>query len=831
MSMAPLAGISNRLHKITLCFLLLVVTAVTVNYLNEAYMGELRLLPFHVTPAQDANSYPAVWRILSDADVRGVNPGDHLLSINGINLRGATNGVEIITRGAPLPTPSELLAIEIERAGKRVKVDIQPYYWGWWLWLPFVAASIFVAAFLLLKAFRNPLSKMVAYTCILLSIIFMSHLEAPTLVADPRSSFSVWAQLILRLTLMPIAAGITIYFPFYFPSRLPVSRYCSIGVACVTTSLFFVARGGRWLAGGSWFQFSDAMFYMVHNIWAVACIAILTWNYRNANAAGRRQARWFIWGIYLGSLPSFVFYLIESVIVVGGLISPALGAVNHSVSFFSLGTVGSFYYALAEFGVAAIPLSMLIAMQFHRFLDVDPIISATAFYTLLVIFIGAALPNVIPWASSSAAQLLGGNSNYIQAVLIILIVVGGFFLERRLRPWVGKVLFRDSREFDEKILRLQDQLDSGSHPEELFKILGDQFSKILDLEQCVIYLKKGENYEPIYVHATRLPPGLLSNASLIEVIANYTNPIRLNKWNGWKHQDSLDPHEVDFFESLHATTIFPIWRSEKLHAFIIVGCKRSGDILSDAELKRIALLVRRIPLVLDRLEQDDIMRNERAVLEEMLDYAPSAMKSRILEEGDFVAGECDVTVQFIDIRSSSALIEHRSPTDAFDLINRFSELVAQVAARYGGVVVEFQGDSLMVVYGAPAKIADKEKAAVRASIEMVELIESEEFSSLAGEKLQIGIGVASGTDYVGDFECVDRKIWSVVGNASNLAARLESLAKELGVSIVIDTKTHQRCGMLVDQFWVHRGVYIHGFSDSFTVWSLPRTNALGLKTE
>jgi class 3 adenylate cyclase len=112
-------------------------------------------------------------------------------------------------------------------------------------------------------------------------------------------------------------------------------------------------------------------------------------------------------------------------------------------------------------------------------------------------------------------------------------------------------------------------------------------------------------------------------------------------------------------------------------------------------------------------------------------------------------------------------------------------------------VVEFNGDGMMAVFGAPVPLADKERAAVTAALAIRSRVRALRFGDDA-RGLDVGIGVATGPAYVGSIQAADRAIWSALGNTTNLAARLQALTRERQASIAVDETTRRRAGPVAD---------------------------------
>jgi len=152
-------------------------------------------------------------------------------------------------------------------------------------------------------------------------------------------------------------------------------------------------------------------------------------------------------------------------------------------------------------------------------------------------------------------------------------------------------------------------------------------------------------------------------------------------------------------------------------------------------------------------------------------------------------------------------------------VNRYTETVSQIVQRHAGSVVEFNGDGMMAVFGAPRELAHKERAAVEAGREMVAAVGA--LPVEGDEPLSVGVGIATGEAFVGNIQAVDRMIWSAIGNTTNLAARLQNLTRDLGASVVIDSATWERAQRAAADFDKRPDVPIRGRREAQDVYSLP----------
>ena len=164
-----------------------------------------------------------------------------------------------------------------------------------------------------------------------------------------------------------------------------------------------------------------------------------------------------------------------------------------------------------------------------------------------------------------------------------------------------------------------------------------------------------------------------------------------------------------------------------------------------------------------------------------------------LQRSGFVLGgkRIEGTVMFCDIRGFTSITEAQSPEETIELLNTFYTLMFDAITGAGGVVNQMVGDGLMSIFGAPLPLADARGSAARAAREMIELIDMLNVERQAGGRLplKIGVGIATGAMIAGYTGTHSRATYTCIGDAVNLAARLEAYTKEAGRPILVDAET------------------------------------------
>ena len=141
------------------------------------------------------------------------------------------------------------------------------------------------------------------------------------------------------------------------------------------------------------------------------------------------------------------------------------------------------------------------------------------------------------------------------------------------------------------------------------------------------------------------------------------------------------------------------------------------------------------------------------------------------------------TFLFSDVRGFTAMSEKLEPEEVTKIMNKALTIQADAVKKYGGMVDKYIGDAMMAIFNAPIDLPNHETVAVLCAEEIQENIKKADLG------IEIGLGVNTGYAVVGNMGSDTRFDYSAIGDAVNLAARLESSTKEVGEDIVIGYDT------------------------------------------
>lgn len=178
--------------------------------------------------------------------------------------------------------------------------------------------------------------------------------------------------------------------------------------------------------------------------------------------------------------------------------------------------------------------------------------------------------------------------------------------------------------------------------------------------------------------------------------------------------------------------------------------------------------------------------------------SPAVMREML--EGGLAHGVsaelADICVLFSDVRDFTILSENMPPHIVTTVLQRYFDRMVNAVHRFDGTVDKFIGDGIMVLFGAPRKLEDPCGQAVQCALAMMSELDelNAEFEREGLPTLVIGIGINYGTVTVGNIGSSERHNYSAIGDAVNVAARVEGLTKELGRKIVITESVVSRIG-------------------------------------
>lgn len=185
----------------------------------------------------------------------------------------------------------------------------------------------------------------------------------------------------------------------------------------------------------------------------------------------------------------------------------------------------------------------------------------------------------------------------------------------------------------------------------------------------------------------------------------------------------------------------------------------------------------------------------------------------------------ELTFMFMDICGFTPISEHyknnNDPEGLVNLINKYLDTMTKIILQYGGTIDKYMGDCIMAFWNAPLDCEDHPQRAVEAAKEIVEASErlNQEFSEQGLPAIRVGIGINTGECIVGNMGSELRFDYSVIGDAVNLASRLEGQTRNYdGVDVLLSERTYLACSDI--EFKRVDKIKVKGKSEEITVFTI-----------
>jgi adenylate cyclase len=193
----------------------------------------------------------------------------------------------------------------------------------------------------------------------------------------------------------------------------------------------------------------------------------------------------------------------------------------------------------------------------------------------------------------------------------------------------------------------------------------------------------------------------------------------------------------------------------------------------------------------------DEARSRRSLRDAFGQYVPTSLVEQMYEDPDkdfgFEGESRVMSVLFSDIRGFTTLSESLGPHTLKQFLNAFFTPLTEIIFRHQGTIDKYVGDMVMAFWGAPVRDVNHRQHAIDTALDMLAALPAlgAEFAERGWPVVEIGIGINSGAMNVGDMGSSFRRSYTVIGDAVNLASRLEGLTKYYGVKLLVSEASTQ----------------------------------------
>ncbi|MGH7787692.1 MAG: hypothetical protein ACRERC_12540, partial [Candidatus Binatia bacterium] len=433
-------------------------------HVRQLARGQLAWVSVYVAAPAARDGFPTVrgfWPGATRAAHGTLAAGDRLLSVAGADLRGVGPFGFVARVYAAAAERRDLrvpLLFESRGYPRKTTIHLVPVAFPWRM-LPLTCTLVVSGALVLARRPGSGVARAFFLVAIAYGLHWTFFFGGPTLQTQAWvvvffCASLVMLPLILRAVLLFPAEvappdGRLPWWPWIFAVFGPISLSWIYGVPLPPEVGFRAV-------------------FIVNVAFIVTLLAVLTRNFRRAGPLGRRQLKWVVLGIYLGTVPVLLADLVTAV-------APSLW----------------WLHELATVAEIVIPLGVLMAIVRTNYFDVDRLITGAAVYSVLSVVLLATVLAAVPLIARAASRAAALDPRTVQLVLSIVVAAGMVPANRVLRPRVERLLFSERHALRAGVEALLRDLATAAGPEQLLTLVGQRLDALVRPRACVIYAPLG----------------------------------------------------------------------------------------------------------------------------------------------------------------------------------------------------------------------------------------------------------------------------------------------------------------------------------------------------
>ncbi|TWT72748.1 Adenylate cyclase 1 [Posidoniimonas polymericola] len=238
----------------------------------------------------------------------------------------------------------------------------------------------------------------------------------------------------------------------------------------------------------------------------------------------------------------------------------------------------------------------------------------------------------------------------------------------------------------------------------------------------------------------------------------------------------------------------PILNAQGEVVAALYGEKRRGNlpdgyVISELDAMLVELLASSVAAGLARLQQEKVAVAAQVQLEQF--FTPELARTLAAQPGLLEAKDIEISVLFSDLCSFSSTTERAGAPTTLEWLHEVMSLLADCVLEEQGVLVDFQGDGMMAMWGAPAAQPDHAQRACQAAVNILQRLPelSAKWEAVIQCPTQVGIGINTGAARVGNIGSRQKFKYGALGSVVNIGARVQQATRRIGVDLLITEAT------------------------------------------
>jgi class 3 adenylate cyclase len=398
-------------------------------------------------------------------------------------------------------------------------------------------------------------------------------------------------------------------------------------------------------------------------------------------------------------------------------------------------------------------------------------------------------------AAARQAVAYAGVAAVLTGIGLVLVAVQAYALSLLLFPllywWPGfqrrlaARIYPKRARLPEVLQEVGAEMAVCTSTEDLLSLVAGAPSRLCDARSSVAFLLPGATGPDELVRADGGAPieqgSPLAGETLIKLMETTRKEILRDQIAVEPQYSNIEADCYAGFDRLDADLLVPILREGRVIGGLAVGAPITGDPYEATEVRSLSTLAHQAVQALSRVEAIQQLKAREIEFQELERFFPPQIIDQVMEKGgaaEYRTTRKLVTVFFADLRGFTSFSEGVEPEEVMATLAEYHNSLGTRIAEYGGTLERFTGDGFMVFFNDPVDQPDHVQRAARMGLAMRENVEALYQSwRQKGYEIHVGFGIHTGYATVGFVGYEGRLDYAVIGNVTNLAARLSDAAQ------------------------------------------------------
>ena len=677
----------------------------------------------------------------SDAAAAGLHSGGRALRINGVDVPMNWREIRVGARRQI----GESNTVTLEASGgaiTEVTIPVRPLEWrdvlfaeGSNIGLGVLFVLVGVASFLL-RPYTAGSWALLAFCSAIGSVLISRFVDV-----GPSDAVRVvyYRLMVAFVSCVPFHAGLA--FPVVHPLllRRPRVLWLVYGVAAGLAGLQLLGWSMDWVGPLHYFAGGlDSSVLLVAIIFFLARCVLLAFDTRDPLVAQR--ARIVLAGAVFGGMPVVVLNFVHN----------------------------TFHILLIDLRLAFwSPALFLLALGYltlrHDLLNARIAVRRAVIYGLTV------------GVLTVLAVLLTAERPYAVALLLLPLLYWWPRFDARLNTW----LYPKRARFPELVRAIGGELAASESADAVLAVLARAPERLCDARSGAAFLLAHEHIDA--VGCTLTDSGRrLADEVLVQLMCTTRREILRDHIAVEPQYANIRDDCYACFDRLHADVLVPLLRDNAVVGGLAIGPRATGDAYEAPELAALSTVAQQAVQAIGRVEATERLRDREIEFADLKRFFPPQIIDQVMAKGGAAELRSQrklVTVLFADLRGFTSFSDSVEPEEVMATLAEYHNAMGRRIAEFAGTLERFAGDGFMVFFNDPVDQPDHVERAVRMALAMrADVQQLREAWLHKGYQIDVGIGIHTGYATCGFVGYEGRRDYAVIGNVTNLAARLSAAA-------------------------------------------------------